>query len=362
MIPVGLNSDILRPWPGIEDRCGTRYFAHALWGNRVMWFISRKDLENILTMEEVIVAVEGAFTDYARGRWVIPSRTHFTLPEGIVLYMPSFLSSEEEAEGILGAKLVSVFPGNPEKGLPLIYGLYLLYDPPTGRPLALIDGVYLTGVRTGAASAVATKYLSRKNSRTLGLIGTGVQAGFHLMAILAVRGIEVCFLFDRIEERARRFADDYSEKLGVNLEVLASADEVVGKSDVVVTATTSVTPVFSGSSLREGTHLNVIGAFTPETRELDSETVKRACLFVDSYEGALSEAGDLLIPMKEGVISRQDIRAELSEVVSGVMPGRTTEEEITLFKSVGFAIEDAAVAQLAYGRALEKGIGTQIEV
>lgn len=327
-----------------------------------MWIISRRDLENILTMEEVIEAVEAAFTDYARGRWVIPSRTHFTLPEGIILYMPSLLSSGEEAEGILGAKLVSVFPGNPEKGFPLIYGLYLLYDPPTGRPLALIDGVYLTGFRTGAASAVATKYLSRKDSRSLGIIGTGVQAGFHLMAIHAVRAIEVCYLFDMIEDRTRRFAEDYSDKLGVNLEVLSSADEVVGKSDVVVTTTTSLTPVFSGSSIRKGTHLNVIGAFTPETREVDSETVRKACLFVDSYEGALSEAGDLLIPMGEGVISRKDIRAELSEVISGILPGRTREDEITLFKSVGFAIEDAAVARLAYDRALEKGIGTQIEV
>jgi ornithine cyclodeaminase/alanine dehydrogenase len=321
-----------------------------------MWVISRKDLENILTMEEVIEAVEAAFTDYAQGRWVIPSRTHFTLPEGIMLYMPSFLSPGTEGKGILGAKLVSVFPGNPEKGLPLIYGLYLLYDPSTGRPLALIDGVYLTGIRTGAASAVATKYLSRKDSRA------GVQAGFHLMAILAVRELEVCYLFDWMEDRARRFTEDYSDKLGVNLEVLSSADEVVGKSDVVVTVTTSPTPVFSGSSLREGTHLNVIGAFTPETREVDSETVKKASLFVDSYEGALSEAGDLLIAMKEGVISRQDIRAELSEVVTGIMPGRTTEDEITLFKSVGFAIEDAAVARLAYDRALEKGIGTQMEI
>jgi len=196
-----------------------------------MRVISRKDLESVLTMEEVIEAVEVAFTDHAWGRWVIPSRTHFTLPEGIVLYMPSFLSSGEGAEGILGAKLVSVFPGNPEKRLPLIYGLYLLYDPPTGRPLALIDGVYLTGVRTGAASAVATKYLSRSDSRALGIIGTGVQAGFHLMAILAVREIEVCYLFDVIEDRARKFAEDYSDKLGVNLDrsfpVQASGRELI---------------------------------------------------------------------------------------------------------------------------------------
>ena len=327
-----------------------------------MLVISRNDLRSILGMEEVIEAVEAAFADYARGRWVIPSRTLFNLPEGIILYMPSFLSSGEEAEEILGAKLVSVFPENPGKGLPLIYGLYLLYDQTTGSPLALIDGVYLTGVRTGAASAVATKYLSRKDSRTLGIIGTGVQAGFHLMAILTVRAIEVCYLFDGMEDRARRFVEEYSDKVKVNLEVLSSADEVVGESDVVVTVTTSPTPVFSGSSVREGTHLNVIGAFTPETREVDSETVKKACLFVDSYEGALSEAGDLLIPMKEGVISREDIRAELSEIVAGIMPGRTTEDEITLFKSVGLAIEDAAVARLAYDRALEKGIGTQIEV
>jgi ornithine cyclodeaminase/alanine dehydrogenase len=313
-------------------------------------------------MEEVIEAVETAFADYARGRWAIPPRTHFTLPEGIILYMPSFLSSEEEAGGILGAKLVSVFPPNPEKGFPLIYGLYLLYDQTTGSPLALIDGIYLTGVRTGAASAVATKYLSRKDSRALGIIGTGVQAGFQVEAIAAVRRIEVCYLFNRTDERARKFAEKYSEKLGVNVEVLSSADDVVERSDVVVTSTTSSTPVFSSSSLRKGTHLNVIGAFTPETREVDSETVKKACLFVDSYEGALREAGDLLIPMEEGVISREDIRAELSEVVTGVMPGRATEDEITLFKSVGFAIEDAAVARLAYNRALEKGIGTQIEV
>ena len=327
-----------------------------------MRVISRKDLESILKMEEVIEAVEEAFANYARGRWVIPPRTHFNLPEGVILYMPSFLSMGEGAGGILGAKLVSVFPGNPEKGLPLIYGLYLLYDPTTGSLLGLIDGVYLTGVRTGAASAVATKYLSRSDSKALGIIGTGVQAGFQLVAILTVRAIEVCYFFDKIEDRARKFAEDYSDKLGVKLEVLSSPDEVVGKSDVVVTATTSPIPVVSGSSLREGTHLNVIGAFTPETREVDSEAVKKACLFVDSYEGALSEAGDLLIPMGEGVISREDIRGELSEIVTDIKPGRTTEDEITLFKSVGFAIEDAAVGRLAYVKALERGIGTPIEL
>jgi ornithine cyclodeaminase/alanine dehydrogenase len=327
-----------------------------------MHVITRGDLESILTMEEVIEAVERAFANYARGRWVIPPRTHFDLPEGVILYMPSFLSPEEGGEGISGAKLVSVFPRNPEKGHPLIYGLYLLYDPTTGSPLALMDGIYLTGVRTGAASAVATKYLSRKDSKALGIIGTGVQAGFQLMAILAVRAIEVCYVFDSIEDKARRFAQDYSGRPRVNLEVLPSADEVVGKSDVVVTATTSPKPVFSGSSVRKGTQLNVIGAFTPETREVDSETVKRACIFVDSYEGALREAGDLLIPMGEGVISRDHIRGELSEVVIGMKPGRTTDAEITLFKSVGFAIEDAATAGLAYAKALKGGIGTQIMV
>ena len=146
------------------------------------------------------------------------------------------------------------------------------------------------------------------------------------------------------------------------MQVLSSPDEVVGKSDVVVTATTSPKPVFSGSSLREGTHLNVIGAFTPETREVDSETVHKASLFVDSYEGALSEAGDLIIPMQEGVISRKDIRAELSEIVTGKKPGRAKEHEVTLFKSVGFAIEDAAVGRLAYEKALEREIGIQVEV
>ena len=177
---------------------------------------------------------------------------------------------------------------------------------------------------------MATKYLSRKDSEALGIVGAGVQAGFQLMAILPVRPIELCYLFDTIEDRARRFAEDYSDKLSVNLEVLSSTDEVVRKSDVVVTAATSPTPVFSGSSLKEGTHLNAIGVFTPETWEVDSETVKKACLFVDSYEDPLREAGDLLIPMGEGVISWDDIRAELLEVVTGIKPGRTKGDEITL--------------------------------
>jgi ornithine cyclodeaminase/alanine dehydrogenase len=317
----------------------------------MMRVISREDLEGILSMEEVIDAVEGAFADYAGGRWVVPPRTPFNLPGGVVLYMPSFLRPKE-GMGIFGAKLVSVFPGNREKGLPLIYGLYLLYDSTTGSPLALIDGIYLTGARTGAASAVATKYLSRENATSLGIIGAGFQAGFQLMAIRAVRAVEVCYLFDTIKQRARGFAEDYSVKSGVNVEVLSSPDEVVAKSDILVTATTSPIPVFSGSALREGTHLNVIGAFTPETREVDSEAVKRSALFVDSYEGALSEAGDLLIPMREGVISRDHIRGELAEVVTGMKPGRMAEEEITLFKSVGFAIEDAVVARLAYEKVL----------
>ena len=343
-----------------EDCIGI--LPHMYGGNGVMRVISRDDLESVLTMEEVIEAVEEAFADYARGRWVIPPRTHANLPEGVMLYMPSFLSPKQGTQGILGAKLVSVFPGNPEKGLPLIYGLYLLYDPTTGSPLALIDGIYLTGVRTGAASAVATKYLSRMDSKALGIIGTGVQAGFQLAAILTIRPIEVCYLFDKMEDRARRFAEDYADKVMVDLQVLSSPDEIVGKSDIVVTATTSPRPVFSGSSVREGAHLNAIGAFTPETREVDSETVHKASLFVDSYEGALSEAGDLLIPMQEGIISREDIRAELSEIVTGKKPGRAAEHEITLFKSVGFAIEDAAVGRLAYERALERGIGTQVEM
>lgn len=329
-------------------------------GGDPMWTISRGDLENILTMEDVIETLERAFVAHARGRWVIPSRTQWSFPAGIMLSMPALLNPGEGGDGILGAKLVSVFPGNPDKGLPLIYGLYLLYDSGTGSPLALIDGVYLTGVRTGAASAVATKYLSRKDTRSLGIIGTGVQAGFHLVAISAVRKIEVCYLFNRTEAKARKFAEKYSEKLGVNFEVLSSADDVVGRSDVVITSTTSSTPVFSSSSLRKGTHLNVIGAFTPETREVDSQTIRMASLFVDSYQGALSEAGDLLIPIREGGISRKHIRAELSQIVSGTVPGRVSEEEITLFKSVGFAIEDAAVARLAFDRALEKGVGTRI--
>lgn len=320
-------------------------------------FLSSTDLKQLLSMEEAIRAVEEAFQGYAAGRHRVPLRQTMEVPGGILLSMPAFM----EDLG-MGMKLVSVFHANPSRGLPTIMALYLYSDGKTGEPLAVMEGGYLTGLRTGAASGVASKYLARKDSRTLGLFGSGVQARFQLRAMLSLFPIEEVLVLSLRRERARAFSAEMEREHGVKVGVASHPQEVVEWADVLVTATTSPTPVFEGKDLRPGTHINAVGAFTPGTRELDEEAVARSYVVVDTYEGSLAEAGDLLIPLKMGKIGREHIRAELAEVVTGRKPGRLQDSEVTLFKSVGFALEDLAVASLAYQKALEAGTGERFSL
>ena len=326
--------------------------------------LSRENLVEVLPMEEAIEAVEGAFRLYHEGKSITPLRVPLEAEGGITLYMPSFLK-DFKGSGALGVKVVSVYTGNPKRGLPLIHAAYLLADPATGRPLALLEGAYLTGVRTGAASAVAAKYLVREGSMSLGIIGTGFQAFFQAWAISKVRGLKAVHLYDQVPERAEGLARRLNSELKIASRATDSAEHLVRSSDILVTATTSKEPVFSGDHLQDGTTVIAIGAFTPDAREVDDRTIERAKIYkiyVDSYEGALAEAGDLLIPMEAGILKREDIHGELAELVAGVAPGREAEDEIILFKSVGLAIEDAAVAKVAYERAVERGIGTEVEL
>jgi ornithine cyclodeaminase/alanine dehydrogenase-like protein (mu-crystallin family) len=220
-----------------------------------------------------------------------------------------------------------------------------------------MDGILLTAMRTGATSAVATKYLSRENSETLGIIGTGAQAPFQAEAVCQARSIQRILVYDRERERAENFSKRVFENLQIPVKVMATSREVVIESDILVTVTTSTVPVFDGRDLKTGTHVNAVGAYTPETRELDEMTVKKSKIVVDTYEGCMAEAGDLLIPMRDGKLSQESIYADLGEIVLGQKPGRIRDDEITLFESVGFALEDLVVASLAYGRASEKGVG-----
>jgi ornithine cyclodeaminase/alanine dehydrogenase-like protein (mu-crystallin family) len=273
--------------------------------------------------------------------------------QGIFLFMPAFM----EEKDAFGTKIVSVFPRNRERALSTVQGVYILNDPATGEILAVMDGIYLTAVRTGATSAVATKYLSRLDSKVLGIIGTGGQAIQQVQAIRAVRPIREILAYDTEQKTRETFSNLVSEEIKLPISFADSSRDVVLRCDILVTATTSDAPVFDGAYLRPGTHINAIGNHRPEKREIDDLTVKKSLVIVDTYEGCLAESGDLLIPMNQGIFSRQDIHADLGELVTGRKASRTNEDQITLFESVGFALEDLVTAQLAFQKARKAGIG-----
>ncbi|HHI00927.1 MAG TPA: ornithine cyclodeaminase family protein [Thermococcus litoralis] len=325
-----------------------------------MLLLTREDLEKVLAMREVIEAVEKAFLELYHEKAKVPLRTILEVEKhnGFLLYMPSYLESSEA----LAVKVVSLYPENPKKGIPSVLASILLNDPETGKPLAFMEGTYITAMRTGAASGVATKYLARKDAKTVGIIGAGVQARTQLWAVYEVRNIEKAYVYDINKEKSQNFADEMSKKFGVEIDVVESPKEVAENSDILIIATTARKPVLRGEWVKEGTHINSIGWVGKDARELDSETVKKSKLVVDSREGVLNESGDIIIPIKEGIIDETHIYAELSELVAGAKKGRDNDREITLFKSVGLAIEDAITAKLAYEKALKLGIGTHVEL
>jgi len=323
-----------------------------------MLIIARSDLERLLTPAAVIRALESAFAEYARGQARVPTRLALPAGEdGLLLVMPSTLAGTA-----LGAKLVSVYGKNRERGLPTIFATYVLLEPETGRPQAILEGGFLTGIRTGAASALAARYLARPDSKVIACFGAGVQAAFQLRCLASVFPIEQVLVVGRSRQRAESFAKAMQKELGIPVALAPAPGEAVSQADLVTCATTSSTPVFDGKDLRPGTHVDAVGAFRPDTREVDTDTVVRARVVVDSYAGAWEEAGDLLIPLKEGAISRSSVDAELAELVTGAKPGRRDRQEITLFKSVGVALEDAATARLAYDLARAARAGVEVDL
>ncbi|MBI4591384.1 MAG: ornithine cyclodeaminase family protein [Candidatus Rokubacteria bacterium] len=323
-----------------------------------MLVLSRSDLEHLLTPGRVIRALEDAFAQYARGQAQVPARLAMTTTAGgLLLLMPSSLGLRA-----LGTKLVSVYGSNRERGLPTIFATYVLLEPGTGRPLAVLEGGFLTAIRTGATSALAARYLARADSRVVACFGAGVQAAFQLRCLASVFAIGRVWLVGRSRDRAKAFAEAMAAELGAPVKLADTPREAVSQADLVTCATTSSTPVFTGKDLRPGTHVDAVGAFRPDTREVDTDTVCRARIVVDSYASAMEEAGDLLTPIKEGAIDRSSVTAELAELVTGSKPGRRSRAEITLFKSVGFALEDAAAARLAYDEARKAGVGVEVEL
>jgi alanine dehydrogenase len=318
--------------------------------------LNRAELEGLLDVRAVIEAVERGFADYSAGKVQMPVRTAVRLsdPPGILLVMPCAMTESRA----LGTKLVSVYPGNPSRGLPTIGALYVLSDYETGFPVAVMDAGFITGLRTAAASAVATKYLAREDSTTLGIFGTGVQAEFHALAIPAVRPVERILVWGTSAEKSGRFAERMRERVDATVEAAESL-EAAAAADIVVAGTTSPQPLFAGSAIRAGAHVNGVGAHAPTTRELDAELVARSTVVVDTYEAAWAEAGDLLLAIEEGAIGREHVVAEVGEIVLGKKPGRQRPDEVTIFKSCGVAFEDAVTASLALERARAQGVGTE---
>jgi len=322
-----------------------------------MLVLGRADLERLLDPRSVIGAVETAFRDAAAGRAAALPRAVLPMAKDkLFLGMVSLLPRQRA----LGAKLITVVGDNRSRGLPTIHASYLLSDPETGAPLAFMEAGFLTALRTGAASALAARHLARPDARRVACFGAGVQAEQQLRCLQAVLPMERVRVVGRDAARAQAFASRMRQVLGVPVEATTDRRAAVRDADVVTCSTTAPRPVFAGRDLPAGVHVDAVGAFRPATREVDTEGVRRAYVVVDTYEGAWEEAGDLLIPIKAREITRRHVKAELGEVVARKKPGRTSPEQITLFKSVGWAPEDAATARLAYDRAMAQGIGTEV--
>lgn len=328
-----------------------------------MLILSRHDVEALLTMPEAIAAVEAGFRQLAAGAVEMPQRlaTVIAPHNGIHLAMPAFVAGDPAAAdpGTLSIKVVTVYNDNrAHYNLPTIHAVLLLHDARTGQALALMDAEHLTAMRTGAVSGVATQWMARPDASVLTLFGAGVQATTQLLAMAAVRPLQQVYVVALGD--VRPFCAQMSAQLGIPVTPAADVRAAVAAADLICTATNSPTPLFDGAWLRAGAHINAIGAYTRTTRELDSLTVRRSRVIVDRRQAAQAEAGDIVIPIQEGVIGADHVVGELAELVTGAVPGRTAQGEITLFKSVGLALQDAVTAALVYRRALAQGRGQEV--
>lgn len=318
-------------------------------------YLSADTVYRALPMREAIDAMREAFALLARGEVTLPPRVRFdaAAEHGAALVMPCHCTSQR----LFSTKVITVFERNAERGLPAVQSILILTDGSTGAPLAVMDGASLTAIRTGAASGLATDLLARPDAASVAVIGAGVQARTQLEAVCSVRPVRRAWVYDFRAEAARRFADEMRQRLGIGVEPAASPSEAMADAAVVCTATTSATPVFEDRDVRPGTHINAVGAFRPGTAEVPPATVARARVVVDHYASALEEAGDLLGPLGAGLIGERDFRTELGQVVLGEKPGRASAEEVTLFKSVGVAIQDLCAAARALRSARQLGLG-----
>lgn len=317
-------------------------------------FLSSDDVARALPMVDAIEAMREAFVALSAGEAAVPERAGITIAGGDALFMPAYVPSLES----FGLKVINVYGANPARGLPRIHALVTLFDAATGMPTAVMDGSRLTALRTGAASGLATSLLAREDARVAALFGAGVQAHTQLEAVCTVRRIRQARIFDLAGERAAALAEYAGRVLGLETVIARTPAEALAGADVVCCAATAGDPLFEDRHVAAGTHINAIGAYKPDVREVPGETVCRARVVVDYRPAALAEAGDLLIPMAEGRFRAEQIHAELGEIAAGHRTGRQSPEEVTLFKSVGVAVQDVAAAAQALRNAQQLGLGT----
>ncbi len=322
--------------------------------------LSAAEVRQALPMSRAIEVMRSAFGQLSANQADVPLRTRLQTDQGLLLFMPAFLRQSRE----IGFKMVSIWGNNPARGLPAVVALVTVIDPDTGLPRALINGEILTAIRTGAAGGLAADLLARPDATRVAIFGSGVQARTQLEAVCVVRQIKEIRLFGRTPTSVEQFAAEVSAWPNPPQVIIAgSRRDAVDGADIVITATTSDKPVFDGRDLLPGTHITAVGSYAPTMQEVDEETVRQASkIVVDSLKACLAEAGDLIIPIKRNIISKLDIHAELGQIVNGERSGRESPEEITFFKSVGVAVQDAAAANEILRSAEAKGLGTLVEV
>ncbi len=318
-----------------------------------MRILSAADVRAALPMPKAIDAMRHAYGQLSAGKAIAPPRQHISTDKGVTLIMPAYLPERSE----FGIKVVSVYDDNSSLNLPRITATVLVLDPATGTPKAFMDGASLTAIRTGAGGGVAADLLARKDAKTVGLFGAGVQARAQLQAVMAIRDITSVNLISRTQTSARQLATEISEWTDApEVNLVSTPQQVVADADIVLCATTSATPLFDGHALQSGTHITAVGTFVPEKREVDTTTIRRSHrIVVDSREACLEEAGDLIVPNAR-------IDAEIGEIVNGDKLGRQSDDEITFFKSVGVAVQDAVAGAAVLAAAEAKGLGVLVDL
>ena len=327
--------------------------------------LKESDISSMITMSDIIEADKEALSIYSSHKSNIPLRSNLDIPEykGQCLFMNGYAAPAKA----LGVKIVSVYPENINKNLTSVPATMVLVDAETGVVNSLIDGTYLTRLRTGAISGLATDILSRKDSKILALFGTGGQAVTQLEAVLTVRKIEEVRVFDIFQDRAKEFAKKMSEKFSkkFNVRIIAaeSSDKAIENADIITTVTTSKKPVFDANKVKKNVHINGVGSYTPDMQEIPEDIlVKANKIYVDTRDGAINESGDLITPIKKGLIKKEKINGELGEVINGQIKGRENDDEMTFFKTTGSAVLDLVAAQKIYEMAKTKGVGQIVDL